>query len=131
MEQNGKPLRQVPVPAVSSASRSIPERSWSFRHPSCGRHSRRDYGFFEKGTRADRQASSLGVARAGELDKGMAKAIGFRAYLLSVSEKGKSKSLSFDSDALTAHFSKIVTDFVDDNDQPNSVEEMERTWFFE
>ena len=131
MEQNGKPLRQPSSPVVCGISRSIPERSRSFRRLGCGRHPHRDYGLFEKGIGTDRLACRLGVARARELDKGMAKAIGFRAYLLSVSEKGKSKSLSFDSDALTAHFSKIVTDFVDDNNQPNSVEEMERTWFFE
>ena len=61
----------------------------------------------------------------------MAKAIGFRAYLLSVSAKRDTKAISFDSSSLSSPFYKILADFVDDNDEPNSVEEMERTWFFE
>lgn len=62
----------------------------------------------------------------------MAKAIGLRIYLITVHEKRRPKVVpSFDSDQLSKFFPNIIQDFINENLAATSLEEMERTWFFE
>ena len=52
--------------------------------------------------------------------------------MLSVAERGNPKAgISFNSGRLQSHFPKILSNFVDKNNSPNSSDELERTWFFE
>lgn len=100
-------------------------------HHSCGGRSANAHFELHTNMHAVKTRSPKLFGKGWRTGSVMAKAIGFRAYLLSVTEKRDGKPISFESGRLTAHFAELLSQFVDQNDQPTSHDEMERTWFFE
>lgn len=62
----------------------------------------------------------------------MARAIGLRIYCISVAERGNpKKAIAYGSQQLNAHFATLISNFVDINNDPTSLSELERSWYFE